>query len=106
MTKVSGTRLSLLTLLALLALLSLPFLSVSLSACQKDAAKANTAAVPKSALTAQIEQGTQLYVANCAKCHGDSGQGTDKAPPVVGKGAFPVASTRGSQARRRLSHRG
>lgn len=41
------------------------------------------------ATTAQIEQGKQLYVENCAKCHGDAGQGTDKGPPVVGKEAFP-----------------
>jgi hypothetical protein len=38
---------------------------------------------------AQIDQGKQLYVEKCAKCHGDAGQGTDKAPPVVGKEAFP-----------------
>jgi mono/diheme cytochrome c family protein len=42
------------------------------------------------ALTAQIEQGKQLYVEHCAKCHGDAGQGVpDKGPPVVGKDAFP-----------------
>jgi mono/diheme cytochrome c family protein len=40
-------------------------------------------------VTAQIEQGKQLYVEKCARCHGDAGQGTDKAPPVVGKDAFP-----------------
>jgi cytochrome c len=90
MTKVSGTR-------ALLALLLLTSFSVSLSACQKDAANATTAAAPKSALTAQIEQGTGLYVANCAKCHGDSGQGTDKAPPVVGKDAFPLHPRAGAK---------
>lgn len=39
--------------------------------------------------TAQIEQGKGLYVAKCASCHGDGGQGTDKGPPVVGKEAFP-----------------
>jgi cytochrome c len=40
-------------------------------------------------ITAQIEQGKQLYVEKCARCHGDAGQGSAKAPPVVGKDAFP-----------------
>jgi mono/diheme cytochrome c family protein len=38
---------------------------------------------------AQIDQGKQLYVDRCAKCHGDAGQGTGKGPPVVGNDAFP-----------------
>jgi cytochrome c len=40
-------------------------------------------------VTAQIDQGKQLYVEKCARCHGDAGQGSAKAPPVVGKDAFP-----------------
>jgi cytochrome c len=39
--------------------------------------------------TAQIDQGKQLYVDKCARCHGDAGQGTEKGPPVVGPEAFP-----------------
>ena len=41
---------------------------------------------------ALIAKGQGIYVAKCAKCHGDAGQGTDKAPPVVGvdKGALPL----------------
>jgi S-disulfanyl-L-cysteine oxidoreductase SoxD len=39
----------------------------------------------------QVALGQQLYAANCAGCHGDSGQG-GKAPPVVGlqSGALPL----------------
>ena len=41
---------------------------------------------------AQAALGQTLYAANCARCHGDSGQGTDKAPRVVGldQGALPL----------------
>ena len=38
----------------------------------------------------QIEQGKKLYASKCASCHGKAGQGTKKAPPVVGKDAFPL----------------
>lgn len=48
-------------------------------------------------VTAQIDQGKQLYVEKCAKCHGDGGQGTDKGPPVVGKDAFPQKPRSGAK---------
>ena len=40
----------------------------------------------------QVAAGQTLYGANCAKCHGDSGQGTEDAPRVVGlkEGALPL----------------
>jgi cytochrome c len=52
---------------------------------------------PADRVAAQIEQGKQLYVDNCAGCHGDSGEGTDQGPPVVGKDAFPMAPREGSK---------
>ena len=39
---------------------------------------------------AQAEAGGPLYGQFCAKCHGDAGQGTDQAPPVVGPNALPL----------------
>jgi cytochrome c len=39
---------------------------------------------------AQAAQGAKLFAEHCAKCHGDAGQGTKKAPPVVGKDALPL----------------
>ena len=39
---------------------------------------------------AQIAQGAKLFAKNCAKCHGKAGEGTKKAPPVVGKDALPL----------------
>ena len=50
----------------------------------------------------QVAQGQTLYVANCAKCHGDAGQGTDKAPRVVGvkDGALPLDPPADRKARK------
>jgi cytochrome c len=39
---------------------------------------------------ALAKQGAELYGANCSGCHGDAGQGGDKAPPVVGSQALPL----------------
>ena len=40
----------------------------------------------------QVALGQTLYAESCAGCHGDAGQGSDGAPPVVGlaKGALPL----------------
>ena len=59
--------------------------------CAKTPAATTTPTTEPAAttITAQIDQGKTLYGAKCAKCHGDAGQGSDKAPPVVGKDAFP-----------------
>jgi cytochrome c len=55
------------------------------------AASGSTAAAPAS-FAEQVTQGQKLYADNCANCHGDSGQGTAKAPKVVGlkDGALPM----------------
>jgi mono/diheme cytochrome c family protein len=49
-------------------------------------------AAPPASFAAQVAEGQTLYGSNCAKCHGDAGQGTDKAPRVVGlkEGALPL----------------
>jgi cytochrome c len=54
-------------------------------------ASGSTTAAPAS-FSDQVAQGQALYAANCAKCHGDAGQGTDQAPKVVGlkEGALPL----------------
>jgi cytochrome c len=38
----------------------------------------------------QAEEGGKLFAKHCAKCHGKAGEGTKKAPPVVGKDALPL----------------
>ena len=38
----------------------------------------------------QVARGGERFAASCAKCHGDSGQGSDDAPPLVGTGALPL----------------
>ncbi len=38
----------------------------------------------------QAAQGQKLFAKNCAKCHGKAGEGSKKAPPIVGKDALPL----------------
>jgi cytochrome c len=69
-----------------------------------------TAPAPASAATglAQADRGGKLYVENCAKCHGDAGQGTvsdkGKAPPVVGAAALPLDPPAGAKYRKGQFH--
>jgi mono/diheme cytochrome c family protein len=55
------------------------------------------AAVPAT-FAEQVSLGGQLYAANCASCHGASGEGSAGAPAVVGlaAGALPVEPRAGS----------
>jgi mono/diheme cytochrome c family protein len=58
------------------------------AAAEREAA---AAAEKKAQADAQIEQGKELYGANCASCHGANGEGKKgKYPPVVGEGALPL----------------
>jgi cytochrome c len=66
----------------------------ALAACGGSHKTTETAAPPPAAggNDALVAKGGQLYGEHCAKCHGDAGQGTSKAPAVVGvaKGALPL----------------
>ncbi len=64
--------------LALVALCALP-------ACQ-----GASTPEPAADLPSQLDHGAKAYGARCARCHGDAGQGTEKAPLLVGKGALPL----------------
>ena len=44
-----------------------------------------------------VERGAEIYGARCAGCHGSGGEGTAKAPPVVGAGALPLRPRPGSK---------
>jgi len=65
-------------------------------------AAAAAPAAPPASFADQVAQGQTLYANNCAGCHGDSGQGTDKAPRVVGlkEGALPLDPPATRQARK------
>lgn len=45
---------------------------------------------PPTSVEQQIAIGAKAFGANCARCHGDAGQGTRKAPPLVGSNALPL----------------
>ena len=66
-------------------------------------ATAASGAAPADAM-AQAEAGGPLYGQFCAKCHGDAGQGTDQAPPVVGPNALPLDPRPTAKARKNQFH--
>lgn len=39
--------------------------------------------LPAPGFVADAKQGSQLFLANCARCHGAVGKGTDQGPPLV-----------------------
>jgi mono/diheme cytochrome c family protein len=68
------------------AIITVVFLATACGGTHKSA----TSTPKKSEPVDIVAQGATLYGAHCAKCHGDAGQGTAKAPPVVGAQAFPL----------------
>lgn len=57
------------------------------AACQRPESHDNAA--PAHSVKAQVDRGAVVYAANCARCHGDAGQGK-KGPPLVGPNALPL----------------
>jgi mono/diheme cytochrome c family protein len=47
----------------------------------------------------QVAAGASLFSAHCAGCHGALGQGSSKAPPVVGPTALPLYPRLGARLR-------
>jgi mono/diheme cytochrome c family protein len=52
----------------------------------------------------QVTEGQELFGKYCSKCHGDNGQGTKKAPPVVGKEALPLDPPAAAKVRKVQFH--
>jgi cytochrome c len=52
----------------------------------------------------QVAEGQKLFAKNCASCHGDAGEGSKKAPPVVGKDALPLQPSPGAKVRKNQFH--
>ena len=50
--------------------------------------------------TEQVALGTEVFGAHCAKCHGDAGEGTADAPPLVGAEALPLDPPSGAKVRK------
>ena len=59
---------------------------------------------PAGADEAQVAQGEKLFAKHCAKCHGKSGEGSKKAPPIVGKEALPLDPPPGAKIRKSQFH--
>jgi cytochrome c len=63
---------------------------IAATACNSTIAP--SADAPGTTFAAQVAAGQTLYGDHCAKCHGDSGEGDDDTPRVVGlaQGALPL----------------
>ncbi len=48
----------------------------------------------------QAERGARLFEQYCSECHGKHGEGTAKAPPVVGAGALPLEPRAAAKVRK------
>jgi mono/diheme cytochrome c family protein len=64
------------------------FFTFAIAACSSSSPEAKAPVT----FAEQVAQGQALFAANCAKCHGDSGEGTEDAPRLVGlaEGALPL----------------
>jgi len=76
-----------------LAALAVPALAAACGATQLGATDANLATA-----RAGSTRGADLYAAHCAGCHGERGEGTGRAPSVIGVGALPVYPSDHSRA--------
>jgi mono/diheme cytochrome c family protein len=65
-----------------------------------DAKSPDTAASAPATFTEQVTRGGEVFGAHCAKCHGNGGEGTALAPPVVGPSALPLDPPSGAQVRK------
>jgi mono/diheme cytochrome c family protein len=54
---------------------------------------------PSPEVSAQLREGAGLYAANCAQCHGASGQGGNGKPALIGAGALPTNPPAGARVR-------
>jgi mono/diheme cytochrome c family protein len=68
-----------------LGMASLLALAIACGAMQLGATDANL-----SAARSRAARGADLFASHCASCHGARGEGTGKAPAVMGAGALPV----------------
>ena len=93
-TSIRGRRSTWAALLTALGLAAIAVPAFSLSGADKDADPA----------AKQIAEGQKLFGHHCAKCHGDSGQGTKDAPPVVGASALPLDPPATAKVRKTQFH--
>ena len=77
------------------------FAFVAFVACNSPTGPAD-ASFKAATFTEQVSHGQELYGMPCAKCHGDSGEGSDDAPRVVGlkEGALPTDPPASRKARK------
>ncbi len=63
-------------------------------------------ALARETFTEQAAKGRQIFADSCSRCHGDQGEGTKKAPRLIGssEGALPLNPPRDGKERRGQFH--
>jgi cytochrome c len=84
----------------ILAATLLSCLTLTMACARTDGATGGAGTPDAAAAAAQVDRGAQVFGQSCAKCHGASGQGTDKAPALVGQGALPLDPPAGRKFRK------
>jgi len=89
-------------------------LALGLAACQGDRLVSGPSAAPRDvtsappvaappqappAVQAQIDRGVVLFAQHCTACHGTRGEGSDRAPAVIGEGSLPLNPPPGARLR-------
>lgn len=66
--------------------------------------KVDEAAIAQAALAEQYELGKKVYTEKkCNSCHGDTGAGNKKNPPVIGEKAFPEKAAKTAKLRKKIA---
>ena len=75
-------------------------LAIACGGSPTDAKSGDNAAKAPATFTEQVTRGGEVFGEHCSSCHGNGGEGTAKAPAVVGKTALPLDPPSGAQVRK------
>lgn len=67
-----------------------------------DGSSSSSSSAPFATASEQVAHGGKVFADHCARCHGASGEGSKKAPRLVGAGALPLEPRDGQERAQRF----